>query len=443
MKNIRISICFLSLILSGISLSFAQLTTAGTFNPATIGGLCSIGFDPTSGNLWVYPCSGTSLYCYSSTGTLLATVLRPGEVANDVDLFFTTAPITLGATLLPGGTLLFINGETGNAEVYAVDKVTGAILATLNTQFGVSHVVGGGYDPISQHIFLIQDKVPGSTNANLIAEINTVTGAVINSFQITGTYSVNYGDLEVSPTGNIYLVSSDEGSIAEFSSQGVLLNTFTLPVGISNLSGIGLDCANEQAWVSSSSPGAVTQLNNLLCGVILPMNLLGFHASQVEEGVLLDWTSKSESYNLGFEIEHSANGSDWNYLGFTDEYEQEDEHYSYTYIHTSPSSTNYYRLKQTDIDGRIEYSDRVAAFFRNGDEHIQLFPTPTQSILRVVGLPPARNLAFEVTDGTGRVLIQSVFSTEQIDISKLSSGVYYLHIRRDGKIIYNSKIIKE
>lgn len=369
--------------------------------------------------------------------------MRPGEVANDVDLFFTTAPITLGATLLPGGTLLFINGETGNAEVYAVDKVTGAILATLNTQFGVSHVVGGGYDPISQHIFLIQDKVPGSTNANLIAEINTVTGAVINSFQITGTYSVNYGDLEVSPTGNIYLVSSDEGSIAEFSSQGVLLNTFTLPVGISNLSGIGLDCANEQAWVSSSSPGAVTQLNNLLCGVILPMNLLGFHASQVEEGVLLDWTSKSESYNLGFEIEHSANGSDWNYLGFTDEYEQEDEHYSYTYIHTSPSSTNYYRLKQTDIDGRIEYSDRVAAFFRNGDEHIQLFPTPTQSILRVVGLPPARNLAFEVTDGTGRVLIQSVFSTEQIDISKLSSGVYYLHIRRDGKIIYNSKIIKE
>ena len=40
----------------------------------------------------------------------------------------------------PAGTLLVINGETGAADIYAVDKTTGAVLATLSTSFGVSHV---------------------------------------------------------------------------------------------------------------------------------------------------------------------------------------------------------------------------------------------------------------------------------------------------------------
>jgi hypothetical protein len=50
----------------------------------------------------------------------------------------------------------------------------------------VSHIVGGAYHPERNTFFLVQDRVPGSADENRIAEINSQTGAVINTVQVTG-----------------------------------------------------------------------------------------------------------------------------------------------------------------------------------------------------------------------------------------------------------------
>jgi hypothetical protein len=242
------------------SLAYGQLSLLSQFNPGT-GVLVSSGFDRTNDRVWIYASSGSLLQSYSRLGVAGPTVTRPGESANDFDISFATSSFTLGATPVPAGSLLAINGESGVADIYAVDPGTGAILASLTTAFGVSHVVGGAYHPGRGTFFLVQDRQPGGAQANLIAEVSPITGSVLNTFG-TGdvNYTINFGDLEVhTGTGNLYLVTSDEGAIRELTPTGGFVQDLTLPGGVTLLSGIGFDEGRGEAWVTSTN-GTVYQL---------------------------------------------------------------------------------------------------------------------------------------------------------------------------------------
>ncbi len=241
----------------------AGLTLASQFNPG-IGQLVAGAFDPVNGTVWVYGGFGADLRQYTLAGAFVSSIPRPGESADDFDLEVLPAAIVLNGTPIPAGTLLVINGESGVAEIYAVDKLTGAVLATLPTAFGTNHVVGGAYHPGRDSFFLVQDKVAtGAPNQSLVAEVDRATGAVLGSFKVDSQlpgFTVNYGDIEVSAaTGNLWIVSSDETSIAEFTPAGVVVQQLALPAGVSSLSGIGLDDAGGGAWVTSSS-GVVSHL---------------------------------------------------------------------------------------------------------------------------------------------------------------------------------------
>ena len=278
----------LALLLSASDAAFAQLTIAGQFDPSGTSDNCGLGFDSSAHEVWIHGCFGANIQRYSTAGTLLTSVPRGGESANDVDVELGTSPFSLAATVLPANALLFINGETGPAEIYALDKTTGTILSTLNVSFGANHVVGGAYHRIRETLFLVQDKMAGATNGNRIAEIDTATGSVLNTFQIASTFSVNFGDLEVcNATGNLIAVSSDESRIAEYTATGALDQYFALPVGVSSLAGIGIDESTGDIWVASSAGGGdVWRLTGGPCAPT-PVPSLAGHAQLVLAGLLL------------------------------------------------------------------------------------------------------------------------------------------------------------
>ena len=196
-------------------------------------GLVSLAYDPSKKRVWAYGGFASSIQSFSRSGKAKSSVARPGEGANDADLDIAPETLTLGATTVPAGSLLFINGESGVAEIHALDPNTGATLATLVTGFGVSHVVGGTYHPKRNSFFLLQDGVPGGLDANRVAEIDPLSGAVLNSFQVSPGFSVNYGDLDVhKASGNLFLASSDEPRLAEFTPTGSLVQYHPLPPGV-------------------------------------------------------------------------------------------------------------------------------------------------------------------------------------------------------------------
>jgi len=279
-----------AILLAGGPCAEAAFTLLGQFNSG-LGTPVSCGFDQGTDGVWVYGDADATLSRFSRAGVVLGTVARPGEAANDVDVTFTTKAMTLGVTALPADTMLFVNGESGVAEIYAVDKVTGSVLATLPTAFGASHVVGGAFHPDRNTIFLVQDRQPsGTTNDNLVAEIDPVTGSVLNSFAITAalsTFTVNYGDLEVAANGNLFVVSSDETTIVELSPTGVLVQESVLPAGVTSLSGLGLDHERGEAWVTGTG-GTVWRLGGFPATPSLGRPQLS--ASKGPQGAaVLDW----------------------------------------------------------------------------------------------------------------------------------------------------------
>ncbi|MFC3443391.1 beta strand repeat-containing protein [Sphingobium rhizovicinum] len=180
---------------------------------------------------------------------------NPGEAANDFDIDFADVALTLSGTAVAAGSTLLINGETGVAEIRAVNSQTGAVIASLTTAFGSSHVVGGAYHAARGSFFLVQDRVP-ATQKSTVAEIDASTGAVLNSFAVDGDgFTINFGDIDVDPaTGDLILVSSDESSVLRVSPTGTLLGTIALPSGIGGLAGIAfIPGAPDEAYVTNTS----------------------------------------------------------------------------------------------------------------------------------------------------------------------------------------------
>ncbi len=228
----------------------AALTLTGQFSPG-LGTLIGAGFDAPQDRVWLYSDSDSVIRSFSRSGVPISTVPRPGSPSNDGDIEFAPEALTLAGTAIPAGTLFFIDGESGTAEIYAVDKTTGAVLATLPTAFGASHVVGGAYHSERNTFFLITDQLDATPNR--IAEIDPLTGAILNSFT-TGGFAVNFGDLDVSAaTGNLLLVSSIQGTVRELSATGALVQDRALPAGVSAVSGLGFDDFSGELLLSSTN----------------------------------------------------------------------------------------------------------------------------------------------------------------------------------------------
>lgn len=237
----------------------ADLIVLGDFSPG-VGTLVSAGYSAASDSVWVYGDFNADLRNYSRSGTFLASRARPGESANDADVAFASTALTLGTTAVPAGTLLFVNGESGPADVYALDPATGTVLGSLTTAFGVSHVIGGAFHAGRGTLFLAADKLDTAT-PNTIAEIDPLTGAVLNTFG-TGSadFTINFADLEVDQTtGHLFLVSSDETRMRELTPTGTVVRDWLLPAGVNSLSGLGIDEARGEFWVSSTA-GTVWRL---------------------------------------------------------------------------------------------------------------------------------------------------------------------------------------
>lgn len=102
----------------------------------------------------------------------------------------------------------------------------------------------------------------GAAHHNRVAEIDPGTGAVLQAFSILPDYNVNYGDLDISPvSGHLFLVSSSESTVAEFTPDGVFVTENPLPSGVGGLSGIALDNDLDGAWVCNTS-GLVFKLGD-------------------------------------------------------------------------------------------------------------------------------------------------------------------------------------
>ncbi|MDD3877680.1 MAG: Ig-like domain-containing protein [Bacteroidales bacterium] len=183
----------------------------------------------------------------------------------------------------------------------------------------------------------------------------------------------------------------------------------------------------------------------------LPIKLLKFEAECQNDVVELNWITATEINNHFFTIEKSTDGYNWEVIATvlgannssTDKY--------YSYNHNNPEGLiSYYRLKQTDYDGKTELFNTVIANCGvSENENILVYPNPATDNLNIY-LQNLEESGFNLrlSDAIGNIVYthdvnknvdESMFIN--INLTNLSAGFYFLEIRSDGNF-YKEKIIK-
>jgi hypothetical protein len=181
----------------------------------------------------------------------------------------------------------------------------------------------------------------------------------------------------------------------------------------------------------------LAQLNDRLTAA-LPVELINFEAKKNQQSVSLSWTTANEKNNAVFQIQHSTNGLDFITIGEVIGSGTSSQLHSYKFEHKQPiNGINYYRLKQIDIDGKINFSNiksisfnkkRVSIKSNVNTSHVDVISSEIMSTM----------VSFFNTNGQ-LVLCKNIQGEERVDISKFSSGLFFLRTQ-DGEVI---KFIKQ
>lgn len=182
----------------------------------------------------------------------------------------------------------------------------------------------------------------------------------------------------------------------------------------------------------------------------LPVKLLSFTGSKMNEDVLLNWKTSTEINNSGFEIERSIDGSHFEFVKFVRGAGNSSTVKNYNAIDEKAFDLNnasvlYYRLKQIDVDGKFEYSKIITV--RKSDisvkNNISVYPNPSNGLFNIGIVSATEGQATVIiTDVKGQEISSSIvqlskgLTTSQSDVlESVSNGIYFV------KVIMNDEII--
>jgi photosystem II stability/assembly factor-like uncharacterized protein len=184
---------------------------------------------------------------------------------------------------------------------------------------------------------------------------------------------------------------------------------------------------------------------------VVPVELSGFTASAHGTDVELNWVTKTELNNSGFEIQRLNQETSWEKIAFVRGNGTSSEPVEYSFIDKELKGGNYfYRLKQIDFDGNFEYSDKVNVFISYPIDYSldQNYPNPFNPNTTIkfgikeetqVNLTIFNILGEKVRELKNEVMKSGYYEVE-FDGSTLVSGVYIYKIQA-GIFVESKKMI--
>jgi hypothetical protein len=179
----------------------------------------------------------------------------------------------------------------------------------------------------------------------------------------------------------------------------------------------------------------------------LPVKLISFSGMNEKGDVKLEWITASESHNAGFTIQRLAEGKIFKDLNFVKTKGNSSILQVYNYTDANAFSMAgtailYYRLKQTDDNGTVSYSEVISVKQdqKNTEEEIVVLPNPFNERL-IITYPGNENETphVTVTDIQGRTVqkgeasVLSAGHSFSIEINEeIKSGIYFVKVTSNG-----------
>lgn len=167
----------------------------------------------------------------------------------------------------------------------------------------------------------------------------------------------------------------------------------------------------------------IAQLNNRLTG-ILPVKMISFNASITGPQIVsLDWSTSFEANNAYFNIEHSNEGVNFSTIGKVTAKGNSTTKSDYRFEHKLPlSGTNYYRLKQIDVNGGYAYSDIKKVLFKKAN--LLLKNNVVANELEIIVSTPSTVNVF--TAAGAKLLTINIKEQQTIKLNNYKTGIYFL-----------------
>lgn len=341
-----------------------------------------------------------------------------------------------------------VNPYGGVLSDTAVQRTNGYVIGTINRGIGTSTGIRTFPFGISQAGYrecsLNYTAAPTSAGVLTVQYFDTSAAAqsgfplIDGSITITKTLPVYWqADAGGGLSGGVYTLSLTAqaiGGVADYSSLRIVKRPSTGGPWILDGAAAANTGTNNAPVVLRSGMSGFSQFsiggNN---SNVLPVSLLYFSGQVSGRDVLLNWAATNEMNNNFYSIEYSKNGLDFTPIGRVSAANPSAQQNNYSFTHYSaPAGMDYYRLVQTDIDGKYTYSN-ILSLRVSGLNNFKVYPVLASASITIEP-PGASDLRLFNSNGQ---YIKNVYAGIN-DISSLSKGMYY--IRYQGGV---AKFIKE
>ena len=255
---------------------------------------------------------------------------------------------------------------------------------------------------------------------------------------VSGVNSTTYVDIVVQVDGELKLNNGQKldincNSLADIRATGVLSG---------DNAGSTLKVCGDEVFHGGGAPlnGPAT-----FGRAPLPIELISFNATATTTAFEIEWQTATETNNDFFTIEKSTNGVSYETISTIDGAGNSTALLSYSFVDAKPiEGVSYYRLKQTDFDGKFAYSAIIAARFEKTltANDISIYPNPCANICNInVAGATAESIAIEVFDVTGKKVYSNTLVKNQIGKfsfnakENLNVGVYFIKIDSQKDIV--------
>ncbi|MBK8053073.1 MAG: T9SS type A sorting domain-containing protein [Saprospiraceae bacterium] len=159
---------------------------------------------------------------------------------------------------------------------------------------------------------------------------------------------------------------------------------------------------------------------------ILPVTLIDFSVKNYDSQNHLYWSTASETNNDHFSIERSSDGRNFSVISRVEGAGNSSSRLDYRYSDQSPlPDVSYYRLKQTDYDGKFEYSSIVAVRDDAAKGHADVRYRPAQHELHIA--TPLAAYTISISDMSGKIVRTTSGYADgdlQLSVADLTPGMY-------------------
>ncbi|MCX6163373.1 MAG: T9SS type A sorting domain-containing protein [Ignavibacteriae bacterium] len=218
--------------------------------------------------------------------------------------------------------------------------------------------------------------------------------------------------------------------------------------------GAGTDiCATAFGNITGNITGTGTN-----CTQAMPVEMMVFTSLVNKDNVTLNWQTASEENNRGFEIYRSIKDSktEWYKISFINGNGTKHTPTNYTYTDSKiKSGKYYYRLKQLDNNGNMQYyelNNFVEIKPPGKFELSQNYPNPFNPTTKIsFTLSNDTKVSLKVYDISGREVssilnnktLTADYYTVEFSASNLASGIYFYRIvTNESSIVKKMAVIK-